>query len=351
MTENWKYYDETHKVSDHGRVMWFDGKEWKLSKLRHNRDGHLSLSIYHKPITVKRLVAQMFIDNPNGLSCVVNIDGNKNNCHASNLKWISTNELMIYRGNKPPLQADVVIKRIKEAKGDTYLMVGEYEQLCKPARFMCSKCGGEFDETPQHVIVCVEPCPHCRKNAVEQRRETRMREIEQEKANRMASLPNLREHVVYAYIFDDGHAYVGLTCNQQKRDHSHRCDDSSAVYLHSKETGASIPSMTILEQGLTPKEAQHYEGLWLKWMSNTFTMLNRTKTGGLGGLFGNVPHTLENALKAKEKFKTRHALRWHCFWAWEMLKECGRLPNENCWYRYVHKKKHKKSSKQLTIGF
>jgi len=350
MTEIWKYYDETHKVSDLGRVMWFDGKEWKLNKLRYDRDGNPSLSIYHKPITVKRLVAQLFVDNPNGLPYVVNIDGDKNNCTAANLKWISANELGSCHGGKS-LQYDDVVNRIKEAKGYTYHMVGEYKQLCNPTRFRCSKCGNEFDDTPQHIIVLKEPCPHCRKKEVEQRRETRQREIEQEKTNRMANLPNLREHVVYAYIFDDGHAYVGLTCNQQKRDHSHRCDDSSAVYLHSKETGASIPSMTILEQRLTPKEAQYYEGLWLKWMSNTFTMLNRMPTGGLGGLFGNVPHTLENALKAKEKFKTRHALRWHCFWAWEMLKECGRLPNENHWYRYVHKKKPKKNSKQLKIGF
>lgn len=350
MEEIWKYYDETHKVSNLGRVMWFDGKEWKFNKV-YTQYGHPCVTWGHRPHPIKRLVAELFIDNPEGFDCVVNIDGDKLNCKADNLKWISRKDVKVYRPVHNSLQQDEVAKRIKEAKGDTYQMVGSYEQLCKPMRFKCSICGNDFDETPQHVIVYDNPCPHCRMKEIEQHREARMREIEQEKANRMASLPNLREHVVYAYIFDDGHAYVGLTCNQQKRDHSHRCDDSSAVYLHSIKTGAEIPSMTILEQGLTPKEAQHYEGLWLKWMSNTFTMLNRTKTGGLGGLFGNVPHTLENALKAKEKFKTRHALRWHCFWAWEMLKECGRLPNENHWYRYVHKKKPKKNSKQLKIGF
>lgn len=350
MEEIWKYYDETHKVSNLGRVMWFDGIDWKFNKIHHGKGGHPSISIYHQPKPIKRLVAQLFVDNPNGMPCVVNIDGDKNNCTAANLKWVSVNELGSYQGDNS-LQYEDVVKRIKEAKGDTYQMVGEFKKLCEPTRFRCSKCGNEFDGTPQHIIVLKEPCPHCRKKEVEQRRETRQREIEQEKANRMENLPNLHEHVVYAYIFDDGHAYVGLTCNQRQRDSSHRCDDSSAVYLHSKETGAAIPNMTILEQGLTPKEAQHYESLWLKWMSNTFTMLNRMPTGGLGGLFGNVPHTLENALKAKEKFKTRKALRWHCKWAWELLKDHGKLPNENYWQRYVHKKKHKKNLKQLTIGF
>ena len=339
MMENWKNYDATHKVSDHGRVMWFDGKDWRPKKTRTDKQGELEISFKGYKLYVKRLVAALFVENPENYPCVFCKDGDKTNCRADNLEWGSRS------GRKHKgLDSDAIISRIIERHGDRYLMLGDYEKACNPVRFRCTKCGKDFYQTPHLVSIGVEPCPHCRE---EQRKtiEAKNERITPE------NFDYIHRHVVYAYIFDDGHAYVGLTCNQRQRDHSHRCDDNSAVYLHSKETGAAIPTMTILEQGLNAREAQRYERLWLKWMSKTFTMLNRVPAGGLGGIFGNVPHTIENARKVKERFRTRKALRWHCRWAWEMLRENGELPKVNDWQRYIHKKKHKNNHRQVIIPF
>lgn len=349
MTENWKYYDETHKVSDHGRVMWFDGKEWKLKKARTDKGGHPSISIYHQPKPIKRLVAQLFVDNPNGLPCVVNIDGDKNNCTAANLKWVSVNELGSYKGDKS-LQYDVVIKRIKEAKDDTYLMVGEYEQLCKPTRFMCSKCGGEFDETPQHVIVYDNPCPHCRQEIKDRMKELR-ESLKRKKFKNMTTeeKETARDRSVYVYIFEDGCAYVGLTVNKKHRDYEHRCRPDSAVYQHSKETGLPIPEKITIADNLTIYEVGEVECEWIEKMSKKFVKLNKIAGGGLGGHY--IPHTLEQAKKKLKKYRTRKSLRWHCRWAYELLQEHNELPPVNDWARYLSKRKPKRNPKQMTIEF
>jgi len=45
-----------------------------------------------KPFTVHRLVAIMFIENPNGLEQVNHKDGDKTNNHINNLEWCSRSE-------------------------------------------------------------------------------------------------------------------------------------------------------------------------------------------------------------------------------------------------------------------
>lgn len=313
MAEIWKYYDETHKVSNLGRVMYYNGSYWVSVSVR-NKNNFVFVRINRQEISLKKLVASLFVPNPNNLENVVCIDGD--NIHADNLMWVNGRAT----GGRSALDYETVMQRINEKHGDRIKMVGEYTKANTLTRFKCTMCGTEFLLSPHNVSIYKEPCPHCR----EQQRKAI--EAKNEKIT-LENWEHIHRHIVYAYIFDDGHAYVGLTCNKRDRDHQHRCEDRSAVYLHSKASGRNVPEMTILEQGLTAQAAQHYEELWIKWMSNTFTMLNRAKAGSLGGLFGNVPHTLENALKAKEKFKTRKALRWHCKWAWELLREVDRLPN------------------------
>lgn len=341
MMENWKNYDATHKVSDHGRVMWFDGKEWKLKKARTDKQGELEMSFKGYKLYVKRLVASLFVDNPKNYQCVFCKDGDKTNCRADNLEWGTR----IGRNHKG-LNNDIIMSRIAEKHGARFIMLGDYEKACNPVQFRCTKCGKDFYQTPHLVSFLSEPCPHCKMIKVDELL-AKKRERGNEKKHQRD--PKEKVYIIYAYIFDDGHAYVGLTKNKHHRDYAHRSDKSSAVFRYSKMTGKAIPKAIILEEGLDEEGAKRYEGLWKKWLSNTFSMLNIAPTGSLGGIYDSVPHTIENARKAKERFRTRKALRWHCRWAWETLKEHGELPPVNDWKRYINKKKHKKIKGQMII--
>lgn len=73
---------------------------------------------------------------------------------------------------------------------------------------------------------------------------------------------NPRVYSVYAYVFDDGRTYVGLTMNPEHRDSKHRHDHDSAVYRYWKSSEQEhFPDMTVLRDNLTAEEAQGLEGL------------------------------------------------------------------------------------------
>lgn len=318
MAEIWKYYDETHKVSNLGRVMYYNGSYWVSVSVR-NKNNFVFVRINRQEISLKKLVASLFVPNPNNLENVVCIDGD--NIHADNLMWVNGRAT----GGRRVLDYETVMQRINEKHGDRIKMVGEYMKANTLTRFKCTMCGTEFLLSPHNVSIYKEPCPHCRMIKKDELL-AKKRERERENKKKHRRDPKEKVYIIYAYIFDDGHAYVGLTKNKHQRDYAHRSSKSSAVFRYSKMTGKAIPKAIILEEGLDEEGAKRYEGLWKKWLSNTFSMLNVAPTGSLGGIYESMPHTIENARKAKERFRTRKALRWHCRWAWEMLKECDELP-------------------------
>lgn len=64
-------------------------------KPRPQRDGYLMISIWQKGegksknLTVHRLIALTFIENPDNLPCVNHIDGDKQNNKVENLEWVT----------------------------------------------------------------------------------------------------------------------------------------------------------------------------------------------------------------------------------------------------------------------
>lgn len=69
---------------------------WKKKKIKnqtYNRDGYKTSKLCKegkcRRLTIHRLVAKAFIPNPEGLSQVNHIDGNKDNNKVDNLEWVS----------------------------------------------------------------------------------------------------------------------------------------------------------------------------------------------------------------------------------------------------------------------
>lgn len=100
-------------------------------------------------------------------------------------------------------------------------------------------------------------------------------------------------YYVYAYVFDDGTTYVGLTKSPKRRDREHRRKSSkhTAVFKYAKQTGSLIPNMLILESGLCAADAQKYEGLYRDNVSDDL-LLNVAPTGRGVGSVGRPETTL-----------------------------------------------------------
>lgn len=91
-----KYFvDESGCVFDHfGKRMQsrVAGRQYPYVEFRHKVNGKIKRKRYF----VHRLVAELFLPNPNNLSQVNHIDGNKENSHISNLEWVSPAENQLH---------------------------------------------------------------------------------------------------------------------------------------------------------------------------------------------------------------------------------------------------------------
>lgn len=320
MEELWKYYDETHKVSNLGRVMCSNGKGkgWH-EQVRILRDGHLYVIIKHKRVALKKLVACLFVPNPHNFHHVCNKDGNYLNCNADNLEWSPgkfVKHVSKHRTHKSWFTKEEVIHRIKEKHGDKYTLLSEYKNVTSVSLFKCNECGNEFETTIQKLYTLSNPCPCCNYRKEQERNRKKEHKhaklIEQRKGSK---------RVIYLYDFGDGYAYVGLalTYRKRKRDREHR--RMGPVYKHSKETGIPVPPVKYLEENLTADEASVQEGVWKDRYAQTHKMLNVAPTGGLGG--GPSRHTLDEAIDVRDKVKFRKQLPW---WAYQLLKKHDMLP-------------------------
>jgi hypothetical protein len=100
MEEIWKYIQDSHQryqVSNLGRVKSFkQNKHGEILVGNVKSDGlhriRLFINNKFKEYFTHHLVATHFISNPNNLSLVEHIDGNKLNNHVDNLQWIENKE-------------------------------------------------------------------------------------------------------------------------------------------------------------------------------------------------------------------------------------------------------------------
>lgn len=91
MVEQWKEFVYTYEISNYGRVR--NNKTGNILKPRINDNGYLQITLSlggrNKKHTFKihRLVAQLFIPNPDNLPQINHIDGDKLNNRVDNLEW------------------------------------------------------------------------------------------------------------------------------------------------------------------------------------------------------------------------------------------------------------------------
>ena len=111
---------------------------------------------------------------------------------------------------------------------------------------------------------------------------------------------NVYKRMIYAYEFEDGCAYVGLTYNLKNRNNRHLNDKGSSVYKHlnNKNTKYILIELTDFIEKSKAQELEKY--FYLKYVKDGWNMLNIAKTGALGG----------NTLKWTEEMVKIEALKY-----------------------------------------
>lgn len=107
-----------YKISNYGRVKNHKGR---ITDGHKHESGYLWVSIAPKQYLLHRLVAKVFIYNPENKEQVNHIDGNKLNANVNNLEWCSNIENQIHKINsglsnctKKVVQYDLQMNKIKE---------------------------------------------------------------------------------------------------------------------------------------------------------------------------------------------------------------------------------------------
>jgi hypothetical protein len=103
VVEEWKpvpEFEGIYEVSNCGRVRRIKPSHWNkinyVLKHRFSNCGYPTIMLWdsprHKTFNIHRLVARVFLGEPNRYFTVNHKDGNKTNNHVSNLEWMTMKE-------------------------------------------------------------------------------------------------------------------------------------------------------------------------------------------------------------------------------------------------------------------
>ena len=153
-------YEGKYQVSNWGRVksliMWTGAcyiERERIIKPVKNKDGYMKTFLSKdgkvKTIAIHRLVAEVFIPNPDGLSEVNHKDEDKTNNHVCNLEWC-TNKYNVNYGSRNKKASETM--KSKHLKGKANNLNKGYRNgrarkvLCVTTgkRFNCIKEAGEY---------------------------------------------------------------------------------------------------------------------------------------------------------------------------------------------------------------
>lgn len=102
MMKDIKGFEGLYQITNEGQV--YSIRKCKYLKPRKDKDGYLQVNLYKdkKQYTRKihRLVAEAFIDNPEGKAEVNHIDCQRDNNCVANLEWMTHRENVIYQAKQ-----------------------------------------------------------------------------------------------------------------------------------------------------------------------------------------------------------------------------------------------------------
>jgi hypothetical protein len=123
----------------------------------------------------------------------------------------------------------------------------------------------------------------------------------------MIKLGNRNKRCIYSYEFSDNHVYVGLTYNIKKRMLWRNENNKDTVTKYINKTGL-IPKFIQLTDFLEINQASVMEGVFLEnYKNNGWTILNKAKTGSVGG--NNLIWTYDKCQTEALKYKFRNEFR------------------------------------------
>lgn len=122
MNEVWKDvpdFENLYQVSDQGRIRRKLKNGYAIRKPYPAKGGYLLYDFYDKPrkvsrLSIHRVVARLFVDNPNNYTEVDHIDRNPINNAATNLRWVNRTENMRNCKTNCFLTIDGVTKTLSE---------------------------------------------------------------------------------------------------------------------------------------------------------------------------------------------------------------------------------------------
>jgi len=122
-------------------------------------------------------------------------------------------------------------------------------------------------------------------------------------SSHMKIVGNRYNKCIYVYEFSDNHAYVGLTYNINERQRNRNNDITDAVTKHIKENKL-LPIRKKLTKYIPVDEAVKLEEYYYKeYKENGWIMLNKAKTGAVGG--GIIKWTKDMCIKVAMLSKNR----------------------------------------------
>lgn len=123
----------------------------------------------------------------------------------------------------------------------------------------------------------------------------------------MAIIGSRKKRMIYAYEFSDNHVYIGLTFNINKRNTAHFNDINSSVNKHFLKTNI-IPKLVKISDYIDVVDACKLEEKTKDiYFKNGWYILNKIKTGGIGGI--NLIYSFDKCKIEAIKYNSREELK------------------------------------------